>query len=62
MKNIRKDQWSQTKEKISQKLDIPDDWKEQASDTFTQVSEKMVDAGTQFGQFLKKQFVLFQNQ
>ena len=40
LKNIRKDQWSQTKEKISQKLDIPDDWKEQASDTFTQVSEK----------------------
>ena len=28
------------KRKISQKLDIPDDWKEQASDTFTQVSEK----------------------
>jgi DUF4097 and DUF4098 domain-containing protein YvlB len=54
LKNIRKDQWSQTKEKISQKLDIPDDWKEQATDTFTQVSEKMVDAGSQFGQFLKK--------
>ncbi len=54
LKNIRKDQWSQTKEKISQKLDIPEDWKEQATDTFNQVSEKMVDASTHFGHFLKK--------
>ncbi len=46
LKNIRKDQWSQTKEKISQKLDIPEDWKEQATDTINQVSEKMVDAST----------------
>jgi DUF4097 and DUF4098 domain-containing protein YvlB len=54
LKNIRKDQWSQTKEKISQKLDIPEDWKEQATDTINQVSEKMVDASTHFGHFLKK--------
>lgn len=38
------------KRKISQNFDIPDDLKEQASDTFTQ-ARKMVDAGTQFGQF-----------
>ncbi|OTN76099.1 hypothetical protein A5886_001176 [Enterococcus sp. 8G7_MSG3316] len=54
LKNIRKDQWSQAKEKISQKLDIPEDWKEQATDTINQVSEKMVDAGSHFGRFLKK--------
>lgn len=42
------------KRKISQKLDIPEDWKEQATDTFNQVSEKMVDASTHFGHFLKK--------
>ena len=60
LKSIKKDQWSQTKEKtkekINSKIDLPDDWKEQASDALNQASEKMVEAGTHLGRLLKKTF------
>ncbi len=56
LKNIRRSRWDKKKEKISQKIDIPDDWKEQASDTLNQVGDKMAEAGTHFGHFLKKTF------
>lgn len=56
LKDIKKDQWSQTKEKINSKIDIPDDWKEQAGDALNQAGEKMAEAGTHLGRFLKKTF------
>ncbi|MGM0125011.1 hypothetical protein IGI37_002405 [Enterococcus sp. AZ194] len=56
LKNIRKNQWSETKDSIGSKFDIPDDWKEQANDTLSQVGEKMAEAGTQLGKFLKQTF------
>lgn len=59
MKAIRKDQWQEAKEKVATKLDLPEDWKEQATDTFTQVGEKMSEAGSQLGSFLKQTFHTF---
>ena len=56
LKNIRKNQWSETKESIGSKFDIPDDWKDQATDTINQVGEKMAEAGSQLGKFLKQTF------
>ncbi|MFV0559333.1 MAG: daptomycin-sensing surface protein LiaX [Enterococcus sp.] len=56
LRNIRKDQWSEKKETISNKFDLPDDWKDQATDTLNQVGEKMSEAGSQLGKFLKKTF------
>ena len=56
LKDIRQNQWEQKKEKLSQKLDIPDDWKEQATETLNQVGDKMTEAGTYLGHFLKKTF------
>jgi DUF4097 and DUF4098 domain-containing protein YvlB len=59
LKNIRKEQWSETKERVASKFDIPDDWKDQATDTINQVGEKMSEAGSQLGSFLKKTFSSF---
>lgn len=59
LKNIRKEQWSETKERVSAKFDIPDDWKEQATDSINQMGEKMSEAGSQLGSFLKKTFQSF---
>ncbi|MDA3973054.1 daptomycin-sensing surface protein LiaX [Enterococcus thailandicus] len=56
LKDIRKNQWSETKDSIAEKFDLPDDWKEQATDTLNQVGEKMSEAGSQLGKFLKKTF------
>ncbi|WP_086348199.1 daptomycin-sensing surface protein LiaX [Candidatus Enterococcus clewellii] len=56
LKNIRKEQWSETKDHVTSKFDIPDDWKDQATDTLNQVGEKMSEAGSQLGSFLKKTF------
>ena len=56
LKNIRKEQWSETKEKVTSKFDIPEDWKEQTTETLNQVGEKMSEAGSQLGSFLKKTF------
>lgn len=54
LKDIRKNQWEEKKEHLSQKFDIPEDWKEQANETMNQVGEKMTEAGFQFGKLFKK--------
>lgn len=59
LKNIRKEQWTGKKDKVASSFDIPDDWKEQATDTINQVGEKMSEAGSQLGSFLKKTFSTF---
>lgn len=56
LKTIRKDQWNQKKEKWNEKIDIPDDWKEQAGETWNQFGGKMAEAGNHLGDFLKKTF------
>ena len=59
LKNIRKEQWSEKKEKVASSFDIPEDWKDQASDTINHVGEKMNEASSQLGSFLKKTFSSF---
>lgn len=54
LKNIRRSQWSQKKEEFTRKIEIPEDWKEQANETISQVGEKVVDVTSQMGKFLKK--------
>ncbi|MFV0558413.1 MAG: daptomycin-sensing surface protein LiaX [Enterococcus sp.] len=54
LSHLKKDQWAQAKEKLAAKMDLPDDWKEQASDALNQAGEKMAEASTYFGRFLKK--------
>lgn len=54
LKDSRREQWNHTKEKISQKLEMPDDWKEQATETLNQVSDKMVRSGSKLGKALFK--------
>ncbi len=56
LKDIRKNQWTEKKETLTEKFEIPDDWKEQANDTLNQVGEKMSEAGSQLGKFLRKTF------
>ncbi|AYW46910.1 hypothetical protein C7K38_00115 [Tetragenococcus osmophilus] len=56
LKSIRKDQWNQTKEKWNEKIEIPEDWKEQAGETWNQFGGKMAEAGDHLGDFLKKTF------
>lgn len=50
MKAIRKEQWQYSKEKMSQKFEIPEDWKEQASEKLTVASEKMTKHGLKWSQ------------
>ena len=40
LKDIRKNQWSEKKETFTDKFELPDDWKDQATDTLNQVGEK----------------------
>ncbi|MGK0552454.1 daptomycin-sensing surface protein LiaX [Enterococcus faecalis] len=54
LKSIRKEQWQETKDKVAAKLEIPEEWKGQAEDTFNQVGEMMSEVGSQVGSFLKK--------
>lgn len=56
LKDIRKNQWSEKKETFTDKFELPDDWKDQTTDTLNQVGEKMSEAGSQLGKFLKKTF------
>lgn len=52
LKNIRKEE--QEEKKSTSRFDIPDDWKETATETLSQVGEKVGEAGSQLGRFLKK--------
>lgn len=56
LRDVKRDQWAKTKDKIAEKLELPDDWKDQATDAINQASEKMAEAGTYLGKFLKQTF------
>lgn len=53
LESIREDQEAKGK-RIYMNFEIPEDLKEQASETFNQVGEKLGEAGVQFGKFMKK--------
>ena len=61
LKEFKKEQKETVKEEWKTKFDIPEDWKEQVNDTFTQAGEKVGEAGTQFGNFIKKTIDLVTN-
>lgn len=56
VKDIRKNQWQETKDHLAAKLEIPEDWKEQANDAFNKAGQTAVEAGTTIGKFLKDTF------
>lgn len=53
MKTVKKKQWKTQTKQVSEKFEIPDEWKDTAQKTFTDVNEKVTEAGTQFGKFIK---------
>ncbi|MGX7419050.1 daptomycin-sensing surface protein LiaX [Carnobacterium gallinarum] len=56
LKDVKKQQWGTHKKNISEKFEIPDDWKDSATETMTSVGDKVTEAGTQFGKFMKETF------
>lgn len=54
LKNVQSSQSETRKERNRARFDIPDDLKDQASETFTQVGEKLGEAGVQLGRLMKK--------
>lgn len=54
LKNVQDDQNDRRQARNRARFDIPDDLKDQASETFTQVSEKLGEAGVQLGRLMKK--------
>lgn len=56
LKDVKKQQWGTHKKNISEKFEIPDDWKETATETMNSVGGKVTEVGTQFGKFMKETF------
>lgn len=56
LKNVKRQQWGTHKKTITDKFELPDDWKESATETMNQVGEKVTEASTQFGKFMKDTF------
>lgn len=54
LKTIRKERFHTNKERVTSKIEIPEDWKEQANDTMNQFSDKLNETGSQIGSFFKK--------
>ncbi|MFD0896449.1 daptomycin-sensing surface protein LiaX [Loigolactobacillus binensis] len=50
---LHKAQRDHYKERLANKLNLGDDWKDNATDTLNQVGEKVGDASTQLGKFIK---------
>jgi DUF4097 and DUF4098 domain-containing protein YvlB len=50
---LHKAQRDHYKERLADKLNLGDDWKDTATDTLNQVGEKVGDAGSQLGKFIK---------
>lgn len=53
LNQIEKQRRQLAKSQWSEKLGLADDWKENASETFDELSDKLGEAGSQFGKFMK---------
>lgn len=53
LNQIEKERRQMTKNQWSEKLGLSDDWKENASETFDELSDKLGEASTHFGKFVK---------
>ncbi len=56
LKTVKRKQWGTQKKQISEKFEIPEDWKETMDETLNQVTGRVVDTGNQFGKFMKNTF------
>lgn len=56
LKTVKRKQWGTQKKQITEKFEIPEDWKETMDETLNQVTGKVVDTGNQFGKFMKNTF------
>lgn len=56
MKSVKKKQWKTQTKQVSEKFEIPDEWKDTAQKTFSDVNEKVAEAGSQFSKFMKESF------
>lgn len=56
LKTVKRKQWGTQKKQISEKFEIPEDWKESMDETLNQVTGRVVDTGNQFGKFMKNTF------
>ncbi|MEG0372779.1 MAG: daptomycin-sensing surface protein LiaX, partial [Enterococcus sp.] len=56
LKNVQENQDEGRKNRSRNRFDIPDDLKDQATETFSQVGEKLGEAGIQLGRLMKKTF------
>src|SRR5699024_3628872 len=56
LRSVRQKQWNSQKKQLADKFELPDDWKEAASETINQVSGKMSEVGNQFGKLMKNTF------
>lgn len=54
MKSVKKKQWKTQTKQVSEKFEIPDEWKDSAQKTFSEVNEKVTEAGSQFSKFVKE--------
>ncbi|MBO0453587.1 MULTISPECIES: daptomycin-sensing surface protein LiaX [Enterococcus] len=54
LSNVQNDQKDKRKKRVYAHIEIPDDLKDQASETFSQVGEKLGEAGVQLGRLMKK--------
>ena len=53
LNQLEKERRQMAKNQWSEKLGLSDDWKENASETFDELSDKLGEAGNQFGKFMK---------
>lgn len=56
LRSVKKKQWVKQGKQFTEKFELPEDWKETATETFTQVGDKVAEAGNQFGHFMKETF------
>ncbi|ALV22734.1 MAG: daptomycin-sensing surface protein LiaX [Carnobacterium sp.] len=56
LRTVRQKQWGTQKKQITDKFEIPDDWKDAANETLNQVGGKMSEVGNQFGKLMKNTF------
>ena len=54
LSTVQNDQKENRKKRVYAHIEIPDDLKDQASETFSQVGEKLGEAGVQLGRLMKK--------
>lgn len=56
LQSTKKKQWQTQAKRFSQKMDVPEDWKENATGAFNQVGDKVTQIGSEVSKTLKETF------